>query len=261
MSPTYIATLSEVMATLVAGEPGEQLRVEHALEESLGLVTAKLAETVEPGKYSIKEFLGRGIGHTKTLGILGMNQLGEALARLAHLGFGMEILYHSEHPVPELETACDARFFGLDNVLRQANLVCVVLPLPAEEEKLMREYQGTPEGSQTILIVWQSSPPIERAIAHLNQHYAERIILDDLATIAGLSKFHFLRLFSSTLGITPHRYQLLLRVSHAKAMLRRGDKIGEVAFRVGFFDQSHLNRYFRLLVGTTPGQYQKGGAV
>lgn len=91
----------------------------------------------------------------------------------------------------------------------------------------------------------------------MSAHYAEHIHLDELTIVAGLSKFHLVRLFATTLGTTPHRYQMLLRVLHAKTMLRHGDPIGEVAFRVGFYDQSHFHRYFSLMVGMTPGQYQK----
>jgi AraC-like DNA-binding protein len=97
---------------------------------------------------------------------------------------------------------------------------------------------------------------IDGALAHLRANYTHEISLDDLAAAAGLSKFHFLRLFAARLGTTPHRYQLLLRVIHAKRLLRGGVEIAEVALRSGFFDQSHFTRCFHEIVGVTPGRYQ-----
>jgi transcriptional regulator GlxA family with amidase domain len=99
-------------------------------------------------------------------------------------------------------------------------------------------------------------PAVEKALAHLHANYAEDIALDELAAAAGLSKFHFLRVFSARLGITPHRYQLLLRVVHAKDLLRDGLDLADVALRTGFFDQSHFTRCFHEIVGVTPGRYQ-----
>lgn len=99
-------------------------------------------------------------------------------------------------------------------------------------------------------------PAVEKALAYLHANYAQDITLDDLAAAAGLSKFHFLRVFSSRLGVTPHRYQLLLRVVHAQDLLRDGLGIADVALRTGFFDQSHFTRCFHEIVGITPGRYQ-----
>ena len=97
---------------------------------------------------------------------------------------------------------------------------------------------------------------IDGALAHLRANYTQEIGLDDLAGAAGLSKFHFLRLFAARLGTTPHRYQLLLRVNYAKQLLRSGVELAEVALRTGFFDQSHFTRCFHEIVGVTPGRYQ-----
>ena len=63
--------------------------------------------------------------------------------------------------------------------------------------------------------------------------------------------------FTATLGVSPHRFQLLLRLSRAKEMLREGTCITHIAQGVGFFDHSHLDRSFRILLGMTPTQYQQ----
>jgi AraC-like DNA-binding protein len=104
-------------------------------------------------------------------------------------------------------------------------------------------------------------PAIERALDHLRERYLREISLDDLASAARLSKFHFLRLFSVAVGATPHRYQLLLRIARARELLRHGVEIASVAQSTGFFDQSHFTRCFREIVGITPGRYQGESAV
>src|SRR5262245_1647397 len=104
-------------------------------------------------------------------------------------------------------------------------------------------------------------PAIERALDHLRERYLREISLDDLASAARLSKFHFLRLFSVAVGATPHRYQLLLRIARARELLRHGVEIASVAQSTGFFDQSHFTRCFREIVGITPGRYQNESAA
>ncbi len=261
MSPINIIAFGEVMAGLAAEQPDAVSFVEHDLATGIGLVAIRLADLVKMANCDIEKYLRGENAHSKTLGILGMGPVSQTVIRQARSNFGMKILYHHARSMPKVEAEYDARFLPVDEMLRQADLICVVLPLPPTAEQLMRGHnQFAPLYSaraKAIFLAWQRSPPIERAIAHLSTHYAERIHLDDLAAVAKLSKFHLVRLFGEALGITPHRYQMLLRVSHAQAMLRGGDRIGEVAFCVGFCDQSHFNRYFRFLVGVTPGQYQK----
>jgi len=75
--------------------------------------------------------------HGKTLGILGMGRIGQAVARRAHLGFGMQILYHSRRAAPQAEQTLNARRLPLDALLAQADFVCVVLPLTKHTEKLI----------------------------------------------------------------------------------------------------------------------------
>jgi AraC-like DNA-binding protein/mannose-6-phosphate isomerase-like protein (cupin superfamily) len=98
-------------------------------------------------------------------------------------------------------------------------------------------------------------PSIDRAVDYVRRHAARKIGLDELAVAAGLSKFHFVRLFAATLGTTPHRYQMLVRVARARCLLRGRAPIADVALHTGFFDQSHFTRCFHEIVGVTPGRY------
>jgi len=99
---------------------------------------------------------------------------------------------------------------------------------------------------------------VKLACSYLMEHYAENISLTELASIARLSPFHFNRVFSDAFGMPPHAFQTQLRVSRAKALLRLGKSISEVACETGFADQSHLNRHFKRLVEPSPGRYRSG---
>ncbi|CAI9004086.1 MULTISPECIES: NAD(P)-dependent oxidoreductase [Pseudomonas] len=90
--------------------------------------------------------------HGKTLGIIGMGRIGEALAQRGHFGFGMPVLYHSHSPKPAVEQRFGAQYRSLDDLLQQADFVCLTLPLTAETEKLIGAEQFARMGPQTIFI-------------------------------------------------------------------------------------------------------------
>lgn len=90
---------------------------------------------------------------------------------------------------------------------------------------------------------------------YLEERYAERVSLQDLSRITGISPFHLHRSFCRKIGMPPHSYQTQVRVHHARLMLRQGRAISDVASSAGFVDQSHFARHFKKLTGATPGQY------
>ncbi len=98
---------------------------------------------------------------------------------------------------------------------------------------------------------------VRKAKAFLREHYTETTRLHELAREAGLSRFHFLRSFSSEVGIPPHAYVLQLRIARARELLRTGMPAVEVAVSLGFADQSHFARHFRRICGVSPGSYQR----
>jgi len=75
--------------------------------------------------------------HGKALGIVGMGRIGEALARRGAAGFGMRVLYHSSRPKPEVDARYGARYCELDALLREADFVCLTVPLSASTEGLI----------------------------------------------------------------------------------------------------------------------------
>ena len=254
----YIITLNEAIARILAAESGEDFSVSDDLDPNIGLATIDLTNfRCQAKKCEFDQILQKGNGHSKTFGIIGMNPIGQALAQQLRSGFGWEILYYDWQPVPDIEAAYDARFVTVDRLLQQADLLCVVLPLTGTLARLIRQHYLAPKPAQAICIAWRRSLPIEQAAAHLGRYYSDCVHLDDLASIVGLNKFRLARLFSATFGITPHHFQLLLRVFYARSMLIRGVEIREIAYRLGFSDQSHFGRCFRSITSMTPGQYQK----
>lgn len=90
--------------------------------------------------------------HGKTLGIIGMGRIGEAVAQRGHFGFGMPVIYHSHSPKPAVEARFDACYRSLEDLLREADFVCLTVPLTAETEGLIGAEQFAQMRPETIFI-------------------------------------------------------------------------------------------------------------
>ena len=90
--------------------------------------------------------------HGKTLGIIGMGRIGEALAQRGHFGFGMPVIYHSQSPKPVVEQRFGAQYRSLPDLLQQADFVCLTLPLTAQTQGLIGAKEFTQMGPETIFI-------------------------------------------------------------------------------------------------------------
>lgn len=93
------------------------------------------------------------------------------------------------------------------------------------------------------------------ALEYLHAHYTNAISLEALAAVAGLSRFHFCRVFRKEVGVSSSAYQMQLRVAQAKKLLVQGCSLAQVATATGFYDQSHFGWHFKRQVGVTPGAY------
>ena len=96
---------------------------------------------------------------------------------------------------------------------------------------------------------------IRRTKHFLDEHYAERVSLQELARLMRMSAYHLNRTFRRKVGMPPHEYQVQVRIMKAKSFLRLGRSISETASLVGFVDQSHFTRHFKRFVGITPGKF------
>ncbi|KQL49488.1 bifunctional glyoxylate/hydroxypyruvate reductase B [Brevibacillus choshinensis] len=77
--------------------------------------------------------------HHKTLGIIGMGRIGAAIAKRAHFGFGMNILYHNRSRNVEVENTYHATYCSLDELCQEADFICLMVPLSPQTTKLIGE--------------------------------------------------------------------------------------------------------------------------
>lgn len=82
------------------------------------------------------EYYGTDVHH-KTLGIIGMGRIGQAIAKRAHLGFDMDILYHTRSKKPDAEKKFAATYCDLDDLLKQSDFVCLMTPLTPETQGMI----------------------------------------------------------------------------------------------------------------------------
>jgi AraC family transcriptional regulator len=96
---------------------------------------------------------------------------------------------------------------------------------------------------------------LDRLRDYIMAHLDEPIEVAALASIAGRSEFHFTRMFTRSVGMTPHRYVVHRRLQRAVELLRDGRSgLAEIAASTGFADQSHLSRWVRRVHGVSPTQ-------
>ena len=101
--------------------------------------------------------------------------------------------------------------------------------------------------------------PVNAALRRVQELIGERcgetLRLDELAACAGMSRYRLLRAFRDAYGMTPHAWQIDLRIQRARRLLEQGMGLAETALHLGFADQSHFQRAFKLRVAATPGEY------
>ena len=107
---------------------------------------------------------------------------------------------------------------------------------------------------------WHGASGRESRAVRLTKEYladnvTRKICLDELSEIAGLSRYHLLRVFKDAVGLPPHAFQTQRRIQIASRMLLSGRPIADVALETGFSDQSHFTRAFKQVMGITPRKY------
>ena len=103
---------------------------------------------------------------------------------------------------------------------------------------------------------------LRRARDHVDRSFAEELGLDELAAVAGLSKFHFIRSFAAVYGLTPVAYVGERRVERAQDLLRTTNlTVTEVCHAVGYSSLGSFSSRFREITGETPSAFQARYAV
>jgi AraC family transcriptional regulator len=122
---------------------------------------------------------------------------------------------------------------------------------------LLRGYSARP-GLDEPPLLWAAPAALRRALAYIEDQPQARISLDELAGVAGLSRYHFSRLFRKHVGMSPALYVERSRLEQAKTMIGLGHlPLADIAYALGFADQSHFTRRFRRHVGCTPAAYAR----
>jgi AraC-like DNA-binding protein len=98
---------------------------------------------------------------------------------------------------------------------------------------------------------------VVRAKLHIDEHYASALDLTNIADEACFSKFHFIRLFKTSYGKTPHQYLTDVRISRARELLAEGAAVKYACFAVGFHSIGSFTGLFRRRVGQTPAAFQR----
>ncbi|MBB3055182.1 helix-turn-helix domain-containing protein [Mucilaginibacter gotjawali] len=91
----------------------------------------------------------------------------------------------------------------------------------------------------------------------IDNHYDEKIDLDNIADAAFFSRFHFIRLFHAVYKKTPHQHLSFVRIEKAKLLLTSGLSVSQVCYAVGFESASSFAGLFKRLTGQNPSVYQK----
>lgn len=159
-------------------------------------------------------------------------------------GFSENVIYDEEvacylHPLHELVMKGSCEFGKEESLLLLLSL-------------LIQQY-----GQPFENCVPECRDEIERACAFMEQHYAERIYLDQICRHAGLGKSALLRAFTKAKGVTPYSYLENIRIGKAKKLLEQGMPPIEAALQTGFSDQSHFTNYFNRFIGLAPGVYRE----
>jgi AraC family transcriptional regulator len=121
---------------------------------------------------------------------------------------------------------------------------------------LIGHYSLVGEGG---LIAKGGLPPrlLRRIEAYIEAHLDAPLRISELAEMAGLSEFHFARMFKTSKGEPPHRHVQRLRVEKAKRLIgETGMELSEIALACGFATQSHFSACFRKRTGFTPSAWR-----
>ncbi|VIO73045.1 Transposon Tn10 TetD protein [Bradyrhizobium ivorense] len=97
-----------------------------------------------------------------------------------------------------------------------------------------------------------------RVLDYIDRHLEGDLTLDELASVACLSRFHFARAFKQSVGQSPHRYVIARRLERAEVLLTEGEtSLVEIALSLRFSSQANFSRAFRQSTGMAPGQYRR----
>ncbi|HEV8482882.1 MAG TPA: AraC family transcriptional regulator [Blastocatellia bacterium] len=103
---------------------------------------------------------------------------------------------------------------------------------------------------------------LRRAIEFMHDNYSRELALEEIASAAHLSEYHFARLFKQITSVSPHVYLANLRLERSRKLLAETAlPISQIAAMVGYQSQSHFTKIFKSVTGVTPRVYRRGSRV
>jgi AraC family transcriptional regulator, regulatory protein of adaptative response / methylated-DNA-[protein]-cysteine methyltransferase len=102
--------------------------------------------------------------------------------------------------------------------------------------------------------------PIREVCRYIERHADEPLTIEQLATLASMSRFHFARSFRSVTGVTPKEYVAAARVRALKQGLRAAEGVDAAIYDAGYGSASRVYEQASRRLGMTPGEYRRGGA-
>ena len=125
-------------------------------------------------------------------------------------------------------------------------------------ELLYRGYSTTSRLVKCIPAEGLTRNNARRVLEYVEANLGRGVTVRELAEVAELSTYHFVRMFKRTLDLTPYQYLLGRRVERAKELLRnKTASLAEVGLSTGFSSQSHFTSAFHRAVGATPAEFQR----
>lgn len=118
---------------------------------------------------------------------------------------------------------------------------------------MQRLFDGSNGGATQVA---ELHPSVARAHRHLSKHAVRGVSTYELSEVVGLSRFHLLREFKRTYGITPRQFLISERVAQARRLMASGAPLAESAALTGFADQSHMTRAFKAVTAFSPGRVE-----
>lgn len=123
-------------------------------------------------------------------------------------------------------------------------------------QTLVSTFAGAAPGPEDRITLTRAK--LDRVIDYIEAHIAEPIALNDLAGVAGLSTYHFARVFKASTGDTPYQFLRRRRIALATRLLAEGMvPLAEVARSCGFANQAHFTAAFTRETGLSPGRYRR----
>ncbi len=159
----------------------------------------------------------------------------------------------------DFRTSISIKKLNPEERIRLKELITVLTsdaPVFEKENMLVNFLMALLEDSD-VNILFDSRASVEGVLDYIRQNYLTEISLEMLEHRFQINKYQLIREFKSKYNTTPSSYQLQLKISYGKSLLRHDSLLAEIALESGFYDQAHFSKEFKKAYGITPLKYMK----